>query len=143
MSADELRTQIQQEDDAATKLTTLLQNEKRELSEAKARQALRRELEARQEPAFLYSHRPVGKVKKPTVKDSLCLFLDSKLRCTALGPPSSRTRPAAVRGAGNLAGSNDDACTSLAAARLSARISGRLQIQISQLRSQTSCASAS
>jgi len=47
LTADELRTQIQQEDDAATQLTASLQNEKRELSEAKARQALRRELEAR------------------------------------------------------------------------------------------------
>ena len=47
MTADELRTQIQHEDDTVAQINASLQNEKRELSEAKARQALRRELEAR------------------------------------------------------------------------------------------------
>ena len=49
LTADELRTQIQQEDDAAAQISASLENEKRELLEAKARQALRRELEARAE----------------------------------------------------------------------------------------------
>ena len=49
MTADELRTRIQQEDDAAAQIRASVENEKRELYEAKARQALRRELEARAE----------------------------------------------------------------------------------------------